>query len=62
MKYEYEIGKSNNWKESAIVGSLGGILCVGAGVVCTIMPAIFCVLGVVVFVAGITGFLKRTNK
>lgn len=61
MKYEYTLGKSKSWSESAVVGIIGGSLCVVGAMLCTIMPVLFLGMGVVLVVAGITGFLKRVN-
>ena len=61
MKYEYKLGKSNSWSESAVVGIIAGCMCVVGAVLCTIMPVLFLGIGVVLVIAGITGFLKRVN-
>lgn len=61
MKVTYKIGKSKNWRESAIVGIIGAFLCLVAGVLCTLMPVLFGILGVVMLIAGLGGYMKRAD-
>lgn len=61
MKYEYTLGKSKSWSESAVVGIIAAFLCFIGAVVSTLMPYLFIGMGVVLFIAGITGFLKRVR-
>lgn len=62
MQYEYKLGKTKNWKESAIVGTIGLGICIVGAMVSTLLPILLGVLGVGLFVAGVTGFLKRVEK
>lgn len=62
MRYDYKLGKAKNWTESAVVGTIGlGLCIIGAGL-SSLLPILLGILGVVLFVAGVTGFLKRVEK
>jgi hypothetical protein len=56
MKLVYKIGRGN-FLESFIVGIIGGAF---VGIVMTIILPLLCIVfGTMVFLFGITGFLKR---
>ena len=54
MNISYTFGRGD-WKKSALVGLVGGLLFI-------IAAPIMVIAGIVVFVLGITGFLKQKNE
>jgi hypothetical protein len=62
MKFTYKLGKTTNWNESAIIGIVALVVCIVGAMLSTLFPILLGLMGVVLFIAGITGFLKRVEK